>query len=186
MYHLKEWHENLDLSVFYKECAARGYENNSSQKKMIDCFQNEKEWNAWILYNNKKPIGSVAAHSFDLMGHNSYRILARTCVLEGVRSKGLMVAKTAIREHQNFTDQFFVPTCINWAGEDARVFATSNESKEASQRLVHRYYFPTLERLGLVKKIKKVFYRGLEQQVWEIYPKKFIDHLDCFPRWNTL
>lgn len=182
MFYLKEWNENLDLSEFYSSCKKRGFENNSSEKNMLDC-RKEKEWNAWILYYKEKPIGSVVAHSFDdVMGPNTYRILARTCVLEGVRSKGLMVAKTAIREHQNFTDQFFLPKCLEWAG-DNRVFATSNQSTVASQRLVNKYYFPTLEKIGLVNNVGTVFYKKYYQTVWEIDKKAFMHHLDQYPRW---
>jgi len=151
MFHTVEWSEYLNLNLFYEEAERRGFMNNSSQKQMIDCFRNERDWNAWILYHNDTPIGSVAAHSFDsVMGENSYRILTRTCSFaEYAPSKGLITPKKLVAQHQNFTDQFFVPTCIDWTGEDSRVFATSNESKEASQRLVHRYYFPTLQEYGI-------------------------------------
>lgn len=181
-----EWNENLDLKEFYAESARRGFVNNSSQKNMIDCFKNEKEWNAWILYKNNKPIASVAAHTFDsLMGEKTYRILARTCVLDGVRSKGLMTAKTAIEQHQNITDQFLLPTCLKWVNGRGKVYATSNQSKEASQKLVHNYYFPILERLGIVKKIiPNITYRYTEQTVWEINEARFFEHLKKFPRWN--
>jgi len=186
MFHIVEWSEYLNLNLFYKEAERRGFTNNSSQKKMIDCFRNEREWNAWILYHNDTPIGSVAAHSFDsVMGENSYRILTRTCSFaEYAPSKGLITPKKLVAQHQNFTDQFFVPTCIDWTGEDSRVFATSNESKEASQRLVHRYYFPTLQKKGLVEKIDDVFYRGLTQTVWQIYPKSFLQDLENYPIWS--
>jgi len=60
-----EWSQDLDLTEFYSEATHRGFINNSSQKTMIDCFRNEREWNAWILYKNNRAIGSVAAHSFD-------------------------------------------------------------------------------------------------------------------------
>lgn len=182
---IKEWNVNLDLTEFYDRAADKGFVNNQSQKTMIDCFRNEKEWNAWILYKNDKPIGSVAAHSFDeVMGENSYRILARTCVLEGVRSKGLMTAKTAIKQHQNFTDQFFMPTCIDWVGQKGTIYATSNANKEASQSLVHRIYFPALEDIGIVQKCKEdVIYRNTKQTVWKIFPDRFFESLEKYPKW---
>lgn len=185
MYNLVEWRKDLDLSYFYRECKKRGFENNTSQEKMIDCFRNEKNWNAWILYFNDTPIGSVAAHSFDeVMGDSTYRILTRTCSFrEFAPIKGLTTTKKLIEKHQNFTDQFFLPKCLEWTG-DARVFATSNESNVASQRLVNNYYFPTLHNLGLVEKIDTVYYRGLRQQVWEVFKKPFLQHLNLFPRWN--
>lgn len=181
-----EWNQQLDLHNFYREAGRRGFVNNSNQKIMIDCFRNEAEWNAWILYKGKKPIGSVVAHSFDnLMGPASYRILARTCILEGVRSRGLMVAKTAIKQHQNMTDQFLLPQCLEWVNGRGRVFATSNQSKEASQKLVHNYYFPILESIGVVeKRLSKVLYRNTEQTVWEIIPDRFFESLNRYPRWK--
>lgn len=186
MYKLIEWNEYLDLTDFYRESTQRGFVNNSNQKIMIDCFKYERDWNAWILYNNNKAIGSVVAHSFDdIMGSDSYRVLARTCVLEGTRhSGGLMTAKTAIAQHQNITDQFLLPKCIEWVSDRGRIFATSNSSKEASQRLVHSYYFPTHAKLGIVSKIKDVNYRNTDQTVWEIYSKKFFENLSKYPKWK--
>jgi hypothetical protein len=184
MHKVIEWTPSLDLTEFYSEAARRGFVNNSSQKAMIDCFRNEKEWSAWILYDNDRAIGSVAAHSFDgVMGPNSYRILTRVCTFAESRpSKGLITPKRLIAEHQNLTDQFLLPQCIKWAGH-GNMYATSNTSKEASQRLVHSYYFPTLEKLGIVTKIKEAHYRNTDQTVWQIHPDKFLENLNLYPRW---
>jgi len=185
MFEIVEWNKKLDLDFFYRRAEDRGFVNNSSQQKMIDCFKKEKEWNAWILYNNNSAIGSVAAHSFeDVMGKNTFRVLARTCILEGVRSKGLMVARTAIKQHQNMTDQFLLPACLDWVNNRGRVFATSNSNEEGSQRLVHNNYFPILEKLGLVSKVKDVYYRYTYQTVWEIHTNKFYANLSKYPRWQ--
>lgn len=186
MLNLKEWSPDLDLKEFYSEAEKRGFVNNSSQASMIDCFRNEREWNAWILYDNDKPIGSVAAHSFDdIMGPNSYRILARTCVLAGARKNGgLMTARNAIAKHQNLTDQFLLPKCLEWVNGRGNVYATSNSSDKASQRLVHEFYFPTLEKIGIVKKIKEVNYRYTDQTVWQIFPEKFYQNLFKYTRWS--
>lgn len=184
-FEIKKWEHNLDLTEFYTIASQKGFVNNANHKAMIDCFKNEKDWAAWILYRDSNPIGSVAAHSFDdVMGENTFRVLARTCILEGVRSKGLMVAKTAIQQHQNMTNQFLLPVCLDWVNNRGRVFATSNSNKEASQRLVHRYYFPTLEKMGLVKKsVENIVYRHTKQTVWEIFPDRFIEDLSRYPRW---
>lgn len=184
MYTLKEWSPELDLSDFYAEAQRRGFVNNSSEKAMIDCFRNEKEWNAWILYQNDKAIGSVAAHSFDdVMGPGSYRILTRVCTFGNARpNKGLTTAKRLCAEHQNLTDQFLLPKCIEWAGRE-RLYATSNASKEASQRLVHSIYFPTLEKIGVVTRIKDVNYRHTDQTVWQINVENFEANLDRYTRW---
>lgn len=186
MYKIIEWNEKLDLSEFYAECSKRGFINNSSQKMMIDCFKNEKEWNAWILYKDSKAIGSVVVHSFDdMMGPNSYRILARTCVLDGVvNGGGLGTPRKYIQQHQNITCQFFIPLCIEWCGKGNKLYATSNESKEASQKLVHNIYFPLLAKQGEFKKIKNIYYRYTNQTVWQLDPDKFLENLSKYPRWN--
>lgn len=185
MFKLVEWHKDLELSEFYTEADRRGFKNNSSQKAMIECFHNEREWNAWILYNDNRPIGSVAAHSFDDVMPGGYRILTRVCTFaEERKDKGLITPKRLVAQHQNLTDQFLLPQCIEWVAGRGRMFATSNASKQASQRLVHSYYFPTLAKLGIVEKIKDVHYRHTDQTVWEIHPKKFYENLGQYERWT--
>jgi len=185
MYYITPYNKNLDLREFYKEAARRGFKNNSSKKAMIDCFKNEKEWNAWILFQDNHAVGSVVAHSFDdVMGPNSYRILSRVCAFAEARQKrGLLTLNRMIREHQHVSDQFFLPECLKWVGDKGNVYATSNASKEASQRLVHSYYFPTLAEMGIVTKIKDVHYRYTDQTVWQIHPEKFYNSLKKYPRW---
>ena len=182
MFTVVEWTENLDLTEFYKLASIKGFANNSNQKIMIDCFRNETEWAAWILYQDDKAVGSVAAHSFPEMGSNAYRILARTCTFGTARPHGgLITPKKLIAEHQNLTDQFLLPACINWA--KGKLYATSNESEIASQRLVHRHYFPTLAKLGIVEHMCEMNYRNTDQTVWRIYPDKFFANLELYPRW---
>lgn len=184
MYKIVEWSEQLDLTEFYSEATQRGFINNSSQKAMIDCFRNEREWNAWILYNGNRAIGSVAAHSFDDVMPGGYRVLTRVCTFaEERKDKGLITPKRLVAEHQNLTDQFLLPQCIKWVNNRGRIFATSNASKEASQRLVHSYYFPTLAKIGIVSKIKEVHYRHTNQTVWEIHPNAFLENLERFSKW---
>jgi len=183
MYKIVPWSEDLDLTEFYAEAEQRGFANNASQKVMIDCFRNEPEWAAWILYQNDKAVGSVAAHSFNEMGLDCYRVLARTCTFGDARPNGgLITPKKLIAEHQNLTDQFLLPVCLEWT-KGKRIFATSNESQVASQRLVHRHYFPTLEKLGIVSRVGNMLYRNTEQTVWQIYPEAFYANLELYPRW---
>lgn len=183
MYTVVKWSEDLDLTEFYAEAEQRGFANNASQKVMVDCFRNEPEWAAWILYQDNKAVGSVAAHSFNEMGIDCYRVLARTCTFGTARpTSGLITPKKLIAEHQNLTDQFLLPVCLEWT-KGKRVFATSNESKVASQRLVHRHYFPTLEKLGIVQRVGNMLYRNTEQTVWQIYPEQFLANLARYPRW---
>lgn len=187
MFYFKEWSEDLDLTEFYLTCAEKGFTNNSSEKSLIGSIQKEKEWNCWILYSDDTPIGSVAAHSFDdVMGPNTYRIAARACAFkEYAPTKGLLTANRMLKEHRTFANQFLLPQCLEWTG-DCRVFCTSNSDpvpEVESQRLVHNYYFPTLEKIGLVEKIDTVYYKGTHQTVWEIFKEPFLEHLNQFPRW---
>ena len=182
MYTVVNWSEDLDLTEFYAEAGRRGFVNNAGQKAMIDCFRNEAEWSAWILYQDHKAVGSVAAHSFTVMGPNAYRVLARTCTFGTARQNGgLITPRKLIAEHQNLTDQFLLPACIDWA--KGELYATSNESIVASQRLVHRHYFPTLAKLGIVERVGEMNYRNTDQTVWRIYPDKFLANLERYPRW---
>jgi hypothetical protein len=184
MYKIIEWNTDLDLTEFYRTASEKGFVNNSSQKTMIDCFRNEREMRAWILYQNDKAVGSVVAHTFDdIMGEKSYRVLARTCTFGTARpNAGLITPQRLIAEHQNLTDQFLLPACISWTGVE-NIYATSNDSKIASQRLVHRYYFPTLEKLGIVKKVKDIHYRHTDQTLWKIHGDRFLENLKRYPRW---
>jgi hypothetical protein len=184
MFKIVEWSPELDLTNFYAEATFKGFENNSSQQKMIDCFANESAWKAWILYQDNKAVGSVVAHTFDdVMGSGSHRVLARTCSFGTARpTSGLITPKRLIAEHQNLTDQFLLPACISWTGTK-NIYATSNDSSTASQRLVHRHYFPTLEKLKIVEKVKQVNYRHTDQTVWKIYGDRFLENLERYPRW---
>lgn len=153
---------------------------------MIDCLRNEKEWAAWILYQDNKAMGSVAAHSFDnIMGPNSYRICVRTCILPHERKyKAVISAKRAIAEHQNLTSQYFIPQCIKWAGEDKNLYITSNENSSGSQKMVHTIFFPTLAKTGIMEKVGDVFYRGTDQTVWKLNTKQFLEELKTAPKWG--
>lgn len=188
MFKVIPWTNELDLDEFYSKAAAKGFDNNSSKKALVDCFNNEKEKQVWILYYNNKPIGSVAAHSFDnVMGENAYRIAARTCVftdeLDGPYGKALRT-KSVITENQNPTAQFLIPVCIEWAPKGSRLFITSNESAVGTQRRVHNIFGPLMEKQGMMKRIKDVEYRGHVQTVWELYSEKFYEVLNKHPRWE--
>jgi hypothetical protein len=56
MFKIVPWSIDLDLTEFYKGAAARGFENNSTQKMLVDCFQKE-DWgylanNTWYFITN--------------------------------------------------------------------------------------------------------------------------------------
>ena len=184
MHKIVEWAPDLDLSEFYRLADKWGFVNNTSKKSMIDCFNNEREKNFWVLYKNDIPMGFVGAHSFDdVMGPNSYRIMTRCCVIPEFNDRvGLSTVNSFVVQHQHYSDQFFYEPCINWCKTD-NVYATSNPSKEATQRLVHSVYFPKLEKMGLVTKVKDVEYRGILQTVWKIHSQKLLEDINRYPRW---
>jgi hypothetical protein len=184
MYSLVEWNEDLDLLEFYQKAEEKGYVNNNSQRSLVNCFDNEREKKVWILYFKDKPVGSVAAHSFDEMGPNSYRICARTCVLtDQTPIHHLRTVKKTIQQHQNITAQYFIPQCISWAGLKNNLYITSNESKHGSQRLVHSIYCPSLEKTGVLSNEGTIDYRGIAQTVWKLNVFEFFRQLSILPRW---
>lgn len=188
MFKIIPWSTELDLSNFYATAESRGFVNNSSQKMLVDCFNNLKEKQIWILYFNDIAIGSVAAHSFDeVMGEGAYRIAARTCVftdkITGTYGKGLRTI-SVITKYQNPTAQFLIPICIEWAPINSRLFITSNESKIGTQRQVHNIFGPALEKQGVMQRTKDVMYRGTIQTVWEFFPDKFYTELNKHRKWS--
>ena len=187
MYKVVPWTPDLDLTEFYAMASARGFENNSNQKMLVDSLSKEKDWCVWILYYNNNAIGSVGAHSFPEMGPDAYRIAARTCVftdmIPGTYGQGLRTI-SVITDHQNPTAQFLIPACIEWTPPWADLYITSNESSVGTQRLVHRIFGPAMEHLGLMKRVREMKYRGTDQTIWQLFPDKFLKDLEKFPKWN--
>lgn len=185
MYKIVPWSEDLDLQEFYRNAGNRGFVNNSNQKLMVDCFRNEREWKVWILYYNDLAVGSVAAHSFDdVMGAGSYRIAARTCVFSDLLPFNTLRTKNQIVTHQHITSQFLIPVCIEWTPTESKLYITSNENEYGSQKLVHKIFCPAMEVSSQIKKIKNVVYRGTTQTVWELFPTRFFQELNRYPRWK--
>jgi hypothetical protein len=185
MYKIIPWSEYLNLDDFYKNALSRGFKNNSSQKMLIDCFNNEREKQIWILFYNDTAVGSVAAHSFDdVMGQSSYRIAVRTCVFSNLLPINHLRTCNQIVTHQHVTSQFLIPACIEWAPKGSKLYITSNENDSGTQKLVHRIFAPALERSGQLKRIKDIFYRKTVQTVWQLYPDRFYKELNKHPRWQ--
>lgn len=187
MYKLCRWTEELDktLASFYNEASRRGFINNSNRKMLVDSLANERSWAVWILYYNDCPVASVGAHSFDdVMGPNSYRIAVRTCVFTDKLPHTTLRTKNQIVTHQHITSQFLIPVCIEWAPKDAKLYITSTDSNLGTQRLVHRVFAPAMESTGQMRRIKDVFYRNTEQTVWQLFPEKFLEELNKYPKWS--
>ena len=183
MFKIIPWTSSLDLSEFYRIAEAKGFTNNCSQKAMIDCFDREPEKCVWILYYNDVAVGSVAAHTFDIMGENCYRIAARTCVFSDMIPYSSLRTRNQIVTHQHVTSQFLIPACIEWAPKGSRLFITSTDSDLGTQRLVHRIFGPAMSSTGQMKKIGDVVYRNTNQTVWELFPEVFMNELNKYPRW---
>lgn len=181
-YKIIPWSPDIDLSEFYSQAEARGFTNNSSQHMLVDCFKNEHKKQIWILYYNDVAVGSVAAHSFPEM--NGYRIAARTCVFSDLIPTPSLRTRNQIVTHQHVTSQFLIPTCIEWCPKGSRLFITSNENDAGTQRLVHRIFGPAMEETGQMKNVCDLFYRGTKQTVWELFPDKFYEQLNKYPRWT--
>lgn len=184
MYKIIPWSENLDLTEFYKTAEKKGFTNNSSRQMLVDSLSKEKEWQVWILYYHDIAVGSVAAHSFDEMGENSYRIAARTCVFSDLVPLNSLRTVNQIVTHQNVTSQFLLPTCIGWAGEDKNLYITTNENEVGTQKLVHRIFAPAMVKSGQIKKVKDILYRGAMQTVWKLSTVRFYEELNKYPRWK--
>ena len=183
MFKIIPWNESLDLTDFYRIAEQKGFTNNSSQKAMIDCFDREPEKCVYILYYNDIAVGSCAAHTFDIMGENSYRICARTCVFSDMIPYKSLRTRNQIVTHQHITSQFLIPACINWAPKGSRLFITSTDSDLGTQRLVHNIFGPAMAQTGQMQRIGDVVYRNTNQTVWELFPEVFMNALNKYPRW---
>jgi hypothetical protein len=179
MYKIIPWNSELDLTDFYKEADRRGFVNNSSQKAMIDCFQNEREWCVWILYYNDIAVGSVAAHSIE----EGYRICARTCVLTDLLPTTTLRTRNQIINHQHVTAQFLMPACINWVGDAGNMYITSHPSEVGTQKLVHTIWGPSLEKTGVLTRAFEKEYRGHVQTFWKLNTTVFLTQLKENKRW---
>lgn len=189
MFDIVPFSEDIDMSNFYSEASKRGFENNTSSHWLIGCFSNERESQAWVLKYKGEPVGTVAAHSFDdVMGPNSYRIAARTCVLTdkltGLTYGNGLRGISVITKHQNPTAQFLIPACIDWAPNDAKLYITSNENEAGTQKRVHNIFGPALQKLKVMTPVKEVLYRGTTQTVWHFDQHKFLEQLEEYGRWK--
>jgi hypothetical protein len=182
-YNLVPWSEQLDLTEFYQQAHERGFENNSSQHMLVDCFRKEDSWAVWMLYYNDVVAGSVAAHSLDFL-KNSYRICARTCVLTNLLPLDhLRSLKYTCQQHQNVTAQFFIPQCIEWAGANNDLYITTHPSGVGTQKLVHNIYCPALEKTGALTRSFEKEYRSHLQTFWKLNVDVFLQQLNELPRW---
>ena len=183
MYEVIKFSEDMNLDAFYDKAKKQGYENNSNKKIMVDSLKGERASQVFIMFYNNNPVGSVACHSFDIMGDNSYRICARVCVLTKELPELNLRTINHIKTGQHYTAQFLIPACIDWCPKNADLYITSNKSEVASQRLVHQLYMPALEESGQVSYVKDVYYRGHVQSIWKFHTDVFFKILNDNPKW---
>jgi hypothetical protein len=179
VYKIIPWTLELDLTDFYAEAGRRGFVNNASQKAMVDCFRNEREWCVWILYYNNIAIGSVGAHSID----EGYRICARTCVFTDMLPMNTIRTRNQIVTHQHVTAQFFMPACIDWIGNQD-MYITTHPSDVGTQRLVHTIWGPSLEKTGVLTRAFEKEYRGHLQTFWKLNTGVFLEQLAKVDKWQ--
>ena len=183
---LVEYSDELDLKEFYQNALNEGAMNNTSKQVMVDCFKHENFFKGFVLYQDDKPVGFSACHSFDLMGEQCYRICARNYVSGKYRNlSSLSSVREIMEQHQNTTAQFFIPKFLEVLGDKCKMFITTNRSFVAKQRAVHSIYMPTLVKIGLAEKVAEdVEYRGHDQTIWLVDAIKLVKDLDNYPRWN--
>lgn len=185
MYSIQEYQRNIDLSSFYQRCLEKGFMNNASPKRLIDTFEKQKFFKLWILFYNNLPVGSTVAHDFDdVMGENSYRICARTCVLSDMLPIKHIRTKDGIVNHQNVCSQIFIPEILRTLPQDSDCYITSSDKEEASMKQVNGIWAKLLSKQGVLERMKDVFYRGADQTVWRLNREQFLAQLKQHPQWE--
>jgi hypothetical protein len=182
MYKIVKWTPALDLTNFYAEAERRGFVNNATQKMLVDSISNEREWCVWILYYNDTAVGTVGAHTLDMIP-NAVRICVRTCAFTDMLPTPSLRTRVGITSHQHVTAQFFMPVCIDWAG-DRDMYITSHPSEVGTQRLVHTVWGPTLAMTGVLQQGEELEYRGHKQTFWKLNKDIFLEQLNKEPRWT--
>lgn len=182
-YKLIPYSDSIDLTNFYAKAHAKGFNNNSSKKMLVETISKENQWQIWLLMHNNHVVGSSGAHSFPEMGENSFRILCRTCVFTDELPIHRLRTRAGIIEHQSITPQFFIPTCIEWAGKNNNLYITTNENSAGTQKLVHKIWAPMMSKTGCLRKIDNIEYRGTMQTVWQLNVQEFYKQLERYPRW---
>jgi hypothetical protein len=181
-YTLKPYSDDLDLTDFYQEADRRGFINNASKKMLVDSISNEREWCVWVLYYNDKAVGTVGAHTLEMIP-NAVRICVRTCAFTDMLPTPSLRTRQGITSHQHVTAQFFMPVCIDWAG-DRDMYITSHPSEVGTQRLVHTVWGPTLAMTGVLEQGEEMMYRGHKQTFWKLNKEVFLEQLNKEPRWK--
>lgn len=173
MYKVINWHKDLNLDSFYQKSLLKGYTNNVSQKTMIDDLRTEEVWKGFVLYKSFSPIGFTSLHSIYDIDPCGYRILCRTALIE---SPERVISRDSVKKHKHLTSRYLAPACLN--SVEGNYYISTNNSKEASQRLVHNIFMPIWREMGIAEDVIRTKYRGHDQTFWLINKQKFFDSLE--------
>lgn len=163
---VKKWTPELDLTFFYNEAKKRGFENNASEKMLVQSLSNEQESMVWIVYYKGNPVGSFAAHKLDFLP--GYRICTRTCAFTDLMPLTSIRTRNEIATQQHITGQIFIPVTIDHYGKDKNFYISTHPSKVGTQRAVHNVWAPTLESNNTISLETVAVYRGHEQHFWKL------------------
>lgn len=171
MFEVVEWSEDLDLRDFYKTAGEKGFDNNSSQKMLVDSLKSEHVWKVWIVYYKDQAVGSFAAHSLNFLP--GYRICVRTCAFSDQIPMANLRTKYGIINHENITSQIYIPVTIEHFGRQNNFYITTHPSDVGTQRAVHTIWAPLMEKTGVVELDTVQEYRGHEQHFWKFNVTEF-------------
>jgi hypothetical protein len=173
MFELELYNGTQDLTNFYTEAERRGFYNNSSHAMLIDYISKYENASLILLLFNKKIIGTVVVHSLSelgILGKDSYRIAARTCVLthliEGNR-RHTSLRRIKDVPHDHPTSQFLIPACIKLLGNKPMYISTHNGGV-GKQNAVHKIFTKVWKEKGLLESPIELEYRGSFQFFWKV------------------
>lgn len=185
MFKLVPFSPELDLTTFYEECTRRGFTNNNSQKVMVDCLDKETRKQMYILYKGDVACGAVGSHTLPELGENAYRICVRACAFPEYRpNQNVVSAGIFFKQHQSVVSQYFIPQCIEFAGRESDMYISSHPSNVGTQRIVHNFYGPLMEKAGYLTRHCELEYRGHLQTFWKLNTERFLEDLSKTYRWT--
>lgn len=179
MYRIEKYNCTQDLTDFFKIAESRGFYNNSSKDALYNNLTHFNDYAVHLLYYNETCVGNVSTHSLEelnILGVNAYRIAARTCLLPHDNISRIYTKKQIV-EHQGPAPQILIPTSIEYAGRNNNLYISSNKSSVGTQKLVHEFYCPLLNKTGVLCDPIDLEYRGSIQSFWKMNVDVFYNQL---------
>ena len=90
---------------------------------------------------------------------------------------------TSIIGQQCAAAQFYVPVTLQYFGMDKKFYATSNANPVGNQQRVNRLWFPVQEKHGRFKLASTQFYRGCDQNIWELNTAEWCSSIASYEQW---